>query len=166
MFVFFSFQRFRGAPPRPLRDSPLGDSPAGVGLSFLSNFYISKPSSLNFPNLGDSVPPLFYRISTSRFLASVRGLTPLNFGSKFFVKQGTTPISRICVNCESLVFLDIFRKFYLITQSWYLLSACRAWNRIPILNPAPQPLLVSLILPFRSPATSTRRSPPRGLGYG
>ena len=163
MFVFFSFQCFGGAPPRPPRVSPLGDSPAGVGLSFLSNFYISKPSSLNFPNLGDTVPPSFYRISTSRFLASVRGLTPLNFGSKFFAKQGTTPISKICVNCESLVFFDIFRKFLSDNAKLVTSSACRAWSRIYILNPAPQPFLVSLILPFRSPTTSTRRSPPRGL---
>ena len=57
LFVFSSFQHFGGAPPRPLRDFPLGDSPAGVGLSCLSNFYISRPSSFNFPNFGDTVPP-------------------------------------------------------------------------------------------------------------
>ena len=166
MFVFFSFQRFGGAPPRPPRVPPLGDSPAGVGLSFLPNFCISKPSSLNFPNSGDTVPPLIYRFSTSRFLASVRGLTPLNFGSNFSAIQGTTPISKICVNCESLVFFDIFRKFYLIMQSWLPIRLARHGTGSISRFPPSQPLLVSLILPFRSPTTSTRRPPPRGLVYG
>merc|ERR1711872_594781 len=80
-------------------------------------------------------PPLFRQISTSRFLASVRELTPLNFGGNFSAKQGTTPISKICVNCESLALFIILRNFYLTMQSWFPFRLSEHGTGYYILNP-------------------------------
>ena len=90
----------RKHPHGPPRVIPLEDSPAGVGALLFIQFLRFLTELTQFSKFWRYSPPSFSdRILTSHFHASVRELISLDLESSFTAKQGTPPISKICVNC-------------------------------------------------------------------
>merc|ERR1711989_23696 len=75
-------------PHGPLRVFPLGDSPAGVGLSFFTHILHFQSEFTRFSKIRRYSPPPSRPILASRFHASVRGITPSTSEVNFLRHKG------------------------------------------------------------------------------